>query len=203
MKTINFRQFEKPTFRLSLRSTGRIIAMFAISSALAIAAAAQCISYDSVLAARSLTRETKETKTTIEKAVDKSDFAAEDAVNPSIVGLWHVKFFVEGNEFQEAFQIYNQGGTEVHNPRVDPRGGSVCLGAWTQTPVRTFKLNHRVWLYDINGNLQAVGHLMETLTLDDRGSTQSGTFTMDIYDPDGNQVGTVSGTVAGERVTAN
>src|SRR5271166_851760 len=48
----------------------------------------------------------------------------------SIVGLWHVEFTVNGQTIQEAFQLWNAGGTEVHNPNVDPRSGNVCLGVW-------------------------------------------------------------------------
>ena len=59
--------------------------------------------------------------------------ASDAAVNTSIVGMWHIKFNItvpgvpDPITIQEAFQIWNTGGTEVHNPNVDPRGGSVCL----------------------------------------------------------------------------
>src|ERR1700704_2940748 len=50
-----------------------------------------------------------------------SGAASENAVNRSIVGLWHIRFLVGDQTIQEAFQIWNTGGTEVHNPNVDPR----------------------------------------------------------------------------------
>lgn len=130
-----------------------------------------------------------------------STAASANANNPSIVGLWHIRFVVGDQTIQEAFQIWNQGGTEVHNPNVDPRGGSVCLGAWREAPQQTFKLTHRVWLYDINGNLQAVGHLSETVTLGDNGNSQTGTFTLSFYDPAGNFQFSVPGNVVAERIS--
>ena len=135
---------------------------------------------------------------------NQSAAANDNAVNTSIVGLWHIRFLVGGELFQEAFQIWNAGGTEVHNPNVDPRQGNVCLGTWTEAAPLTFKLAHRVFLYDTEGHFMAVGHLTETLTLSDRGNTHSGTFTIQAYDLAGNPLGgELSGTVVGERIVAN
>src|SRR3989442_10547906 len=129
--------------------------------------------------------------------------ASDNAVNRSIVGLWHIRFQVGDQTIQEAFQIWNAGGTEVHNPNVDPRQGNICLGAWKEAAPRTFKLTHRVWFYDVSGNFQRTCNLSETLVLGDRRNTHSGTFTLDIYDPAGNLVGEVPGTVVGERISPN
>jgi hypothetical protein len=135
---------------------------------------------------------------------NQSAAANDNALNTSIVGLWHIRFLVGDVQIQEAFQIWNAGGTEVHNPNVDPRQGNVCLGAWKEAAPQTFKLTHRVWLYDTSGTFQGVGHLTETLTLGDRGNTHSGTFTLDIYDLSGNfLVQAAAGTVVGERISPN
>jgi hypothetical protein len=135
---------------------------------------------------------------------NQSAAASDNAVNTSIVGLWHIRFLIGDQQIQEAYQIWNTGGTEVHNPNVDPRQGNVCLGAWKEAAPQTFMLAHRVWLYDTNGNFQGVGHLAETLTLGDRGNTHSGTFTLDIYDLAGNfLVQAAAGTVVGERISPN
>jgi hypothetical protein len=109
--------------------------------------------------------------------------ASENAVNPSIVGLWHIRFLVGDQTIQEAFQIWNTGGTEVHNPNVDPRTGNICLGAWKEAAPRTFKLTHRVWSYDASGNFLGTINLNETLVLGDKGNTHNGSFTLDFYDP--------------------
>jgi len=66
--------------------------------------------------------------------------ASDNAVNTSIVGLWHVRFQVGNQTIQEAFQIWNAGGTEAHNPNVDPRTGNICLGAWKEAAPQTFNL---------------------------------------------------------------
>lgn len=126
-----------------------------------------------------------------------------DTSNVSIVGFWHVQFMVGGNVIQEAYQIWNFGGTEVHNPNVDPRGGDVCLGAWKQgaTP-GTYVLAHRVWNYDINGNFMGTINLSEKLSVGPKGNGHTGTFTSAFYDPTGKFLMKVAGTVKGERIAA-
>jgi hypothetical protein len=120
----------------------------------------------------------------------------------SIVGFWHVQFTVGGNLIQEAYQIWNFGGTEVHNPNVDPRGGDVCLGAWKETATPgTFKLAHRVWNYDVNGNFMGTINLGEKVTVGPNGNGQIGTFTLDFYDPTGKFLNEVPGDVKAERVS--
>ena len=127
--------------------------------------------------------------------------SSDGAVNPSIVGLWHTRFMVGDQTIQEAFQAWNTGGTEIHNPNVDPRGGSVCLGVWTTVAPRGYKLAHRVWSYDTNGNFLGTIHLTEMLTLGDNGNTHSGSFVSDFYDPSGNFLFEVAGNVKAERIS--
>ena len=122
-------------------------------------------------------------------------------VNPSIVGLWYTQFIVGGQTIQEAFQAWNAGGTEIHNPNVDPRTGNVCLGTWKKVAPLTYKLAHRVWMYDANGNFQGTIHLGEVLTLGDSGNSHSGSFTLDFYDPNGNFLFEVAGDVAAQRIS--
>ena len=129
--------------------------------------------------------------------------ASDNAVNTSIVGLWHVRFQVGDQTIQEAFQIWNAGGTEAHNPNVDPRTGNICLGAWKEAAPQTFKLTHRVWSYDTSGNFLGTINLNETLVLGDKGNTQSGSFTLDFYDPSGTFMFEVPGSAIGERISPN
>lgn len=129
--------------------------------------------------------------------------ATDNAAYPSIVGFWHVHYtgpmFPGGD--QEAYQIFNTGGTEVHNPNTPTDG--VCLGAWTQT-ANAVKLTHRVWLYDPTGFFIGVGHLNATITLDSKGTAQSGDFTLQIFDLAGNATTPVlAGTLSGERISPN
>ncbi len=125
-----------------------------------------------------------------------------NAVNPSIVGLWHIEFSVGDQTIQEAYQLWNIGGTEVHNPNVDPRTGNVCLGVWKRTgSAGTYKLAHRVWNYDASGNFMGTINLSETLTLGQGGNTHSGSFTLDFYDPSGLFLFEVAGNVTAERIS--
>ncbi len=135
----------------------------------------------------------------IESEQDSQLFAKHPG-NSSIVGLWHVEFKVNGQTIQEAYQLWNAGGTEVHNPNVDPRGGTVCLGVWTQSG-QTYTLAHRVWNYDTTGDFLGTIHLSETLTLGNTGNTMKGSFTSAFYDPTGHFVNKVTGNVTGRRIS--
>jgi hypothetical protein len=79
--------------------------------------------------------------------------SSRDNDDSSIVGLWHIRLIVGDKTIQEAFQLWNVGGTEVHNPNVDPKTGNVCLGVWKRKASDgTYKLVHRVRNYDASGN---------------------------------------------------
>jgi hypothetical protein len=127
--------------------------------------------------------------------------ADSDSDNSSVVGLWHIRFNVGDQTIQEAFQIWNDGGTEVHNPNVDPRTGNVCLGAWKSVGKRSYKLAHRVWSYDANGTYMGTINLSETIYLGHKGKTHTGSFTLDFFDPAGNFLFEVPGDVVAERVS--
>jgi hypothetical protein len=178
----------------------RIAVLSVLLIAFSATATAQCgASFNAMAtAAASIRNQSQATQSSVQNG---SVAASDNAVNTSIVGLWHIRFLVGDQQIQEAFQIWNAGGTEVHNPKVDPRQGNICLGAWKEAAPRTFKLAHRVWFYDVSGNFQGTGNLSETLVLGDKGNTHSGTFTLDIYDPAGNLVTEVPGTVVGERIS--
>ena len=180
----------------------RVAALTVLAAGFSPAAMAQCgASLNAMAAAAASVRSPSQVS---QSSVQNGSAATSDnAVNTSIVGLWHIRFQVGGQDIQEAFQIWNTGGTEVHNPNVDPRQGNVCLGAWKEAAPRTFKLTHRVWSYDTNGNFLGTISLNETLILGDRGNTHSGSFTLDFYDPLGNFQFEVPGTVVGERISVN
>jgi hypothetical protein len=121
-------------------------------------------------------------------------------VKASIVGLWHVEFKVAGKTIQEAYQLWNAGGTEVHNPNVDPRTGDVCLGVWKQA-TGTYTLVHRVWNYDSSGDFLGTIHLSETLTVGQGGNAHKGSFKLAFFDPSGKFVSKVTGSVTGRRIS--
>jgi hypothetical protein len=133
---------------------------------------------------------------------------SDDDHNSSIVGLWHVQFNitppgqVDPITIQDAFQIWNTGGTEVHNPNMDPRGGSVCLGAWVENR-GTYRLAHRVWNHSTEGVFLGTINLTESVRLVDHGRGQTGNFSLDFFDPDGNPMPPVhiEGAVVAERIS--
>ena len=194
--------------RAIAKSTVTKIACLAIFLTLAGSARAQCGgTFESLMNTIAATKAPKAAFLPA-KSVASFPTPSNNAVNTSIVGLWRIKFIIQGADgpgiFQEAFQIWNAGGTEVHNPKVDPRGGSVCLGSWVQDPSQVFQLTHRVWLYDGAGSFQVLAHLTETLTLGDRGATHSGTFTLQAVDDNDNPLGPpLTGKVVGVRITPN
>jgi hypothetical protein len=130
--------------------------------------------------------------------------ASKPSGSTSIVGLWFVDFTVDGNIIQDAYQLWNAGGTEVHNPNVDPRTGNVCLGVWTRaTGTNTYTLAHRVWNYDTTGDWLGTINLSETVTVGKGGDTLTGTFTLDFYDPTGTFITEVAGAVTGTRISVD
>jgi hypothetical protein len=125
-----------------------------------------------------------------------------DSGATSIVGLWSVEFTIDGNAIQTAYQLWNAGGTEVHNPNVDPRTGNVCLGVWKRAAgTNTYTLAHRVWNYDSTGDWLGTINLSETITVGKGGNSHSGTFTLDFYDTSGNFEMELAGSVTGERIS--
>ena len=137
------------------------------------------------------------------RAAAVEDASTDGASSQTIVGLWHVQFLIGGSAIQEAYQIWNLGGTEVHNPNVDPRAGNVCLGAWTQVAPNKYKLVHRVWNYDTNGNFLGTIHLTEYVWVSQSGKHHQGAVTLDFYDPTGKFLQEVKAQVAAERVAAD
>jgi hypothetical protein len=128
---------------------------------------------------------------------------AEDVQNSPIVGLWHTQFIVGTQTIQEAFQLWNVGGTEIHNPNVDPRTGNVCLGVWKDVGHGNYKLVHRVWDYDANGNFGGTIHLTETIRMGNHGTTHSGSFALDFFDATGNFQFEVAGKVVADRISVD
>ena len=190
--------------KITIHPIAKNLSIVGVSSllmiALGAAAKAQCGGALTSLAASAATVKSRSQPSKLPFTVE-SDAVSDASVNPSIVGLWHTHFIVGNQTIQEAFQIWNAGGTEVHNPNVDPRGGTVCLGAWRQDSRQTFRLTHRVWNHDTDGNFLGTIRLTEVVGLGDRGDTYSGSFTLDFYDPSGSFQFSVTGDVVAERIS--
>src|SRR5438445_13580564 len=86
------------------------------------------------------------------RPIQQNSQSAGDNSGKSMVGLWHIQFTVGGQTIQEAYQLWNAGGTEVHNPTVDPSGGRGCLGVSKHTSHGNYRLSHRERSADTSGN---------------------------------------------------
>jgi len=134
-----------------------------------------------------------------------------DEDDRSVVGLWHVCFLDDtGAVFDEGFDMWNKGGTELLNDILPPplppySGGFYCEGVYERTGARTFKLRHPAWLSDGTGTLVGTAVLLEEVILAKDGKSYSGKFREIIYDLDGHVVmgGDVSGTLQATRITPN
>lgn len=136
--------------------------------------------------------------------------ADDDQGEPSIVGTWKEHWISEGSEgipdgteVDAGYAQWHSDGTEINVSGLRaPMTGDVCLGEWIKTGARTYRLNHFGISYDSTGlNLVGPARIQQHLTLDAKGNSTSGTFTIDQYDEAGNLLAHVQGKVIGTRVT--
>jgi hypothetical protein len=140
------------------------------------------------------------------------------ASDDRIVGMWHVTFTAQGNEagppdgtpIDNSIVVWHSDGTEIMNSSRPAQDGNFCLGIWEKTGKSTYKLNHMPWAGSDPsnapsgiGNPQGGAQLIEEITLSPDGKHYSGTFTLDAYDPSGNQVAHILGVLSATRVTIN
>ncbi len=185
----------------SLNRNGIIVSfLLVLMAALSATARAQCGGSFGSMAAAAASIQSQSLIS--QSSAENTSTATNEDERSSIVGLWHIRFLVGNQTIQEAFQIWNDGGTEVHNPNVDPRLGNVCLGAWKEEHY-IFRLAHRVWNYNSGGIFMGTINLSETVVVGNNGTTQSGSFRLAFYDPSGHFLFEVPGTVVGERISVD
>lgn len=132
----------------------------------------------------------------------------------SIVGFWKIQLISKGNTSHNpsipdgalidfGYQQWHSDGTEIQNSAGVP-GGGFCLGVWGQTGYLTFELNHFPIAFDATtGAVANYINLREQVTLSPSGDSYTGTFTEDIYDPKGNHVDHLAGTLVATRMTVD
>jgi hypothetical protein len=140
-----------------------------------------------------------------------------DLIDP-IVGMWHVKFVVKGNnstapndtEFDAGYSVWHGDGTEIMNSGGrPPQSGDFCLGVWQKVGEHAYKLNHFAAGWDPTGStLLGPAQIQEQITLDHAGNSFSGTFTVDQYvETNGvlnpTPVAHFQGNITGTRITVN
>jgi hypothetical protein len=124
-----------------------------------------------------------------------------------IVGMWHIQFVVDngtpdGIVVDDGFATWHEDGTELMNSGRAPMTSSFCMGVWKRVGPATFSLNHFALSWDDSGkNFIGPTNIRETVTVDRRGNTYTGNFTITQYLPDGvTPAGGVSGKVRGTRI---
>jgi len=123
--------------------------------------------------------------------------------NPTITGLWDLKFIADGQVVDEGFDQYHSDGTEILNDTPPPAVGNVCLGVWAKTGELTLKLKHPSWIYDpTNTFVIGTATILEQVTLGSDGNTFGGTFTVQLQDLSGNSLGPdLTGQLQATRIT--
>ncbi|HEX5227001.1 MAG TPA: hypothetical protein VFW44_04795 [Bryobacteraceae bacterium] len=134
----------------------------------------------------------------------------------SIVGLWKTQLISKGNGSHNppipdgalidfGYTQWHSDGTEILNSAGHPSNtGSFCLGVWGQTGFLTYELNHFPISFDpTTGAITGFINIREQDTLSPSGNVYTGTFTLDVYDPKGNHVDHLVGTVLATRLTVD
>lgn len=140
------------------------------------------------------------------------------ASDDPIVGMWHVTFTAQGNEasppdgtpIDNAMAVWHSDGTEIMNSDRPAQDGNFCLGVWERTGKSKYKLNHMPWAGNDPsnapngiGNPQGAAQIVQEITLSSEGDHYSGRFTLDAYDPSGNNVAHIVGVISATRVTVS
>jgi hypothetical protein len=134
----------------------------------------------------------------------------------SIVGLWKTQLISQGNTghtpsipdgvlIDFGYTQWHSDGTEILNSGAhSPASENFCLGVWGQTGFLSYELNHFPIGYDVTtGAIANYINLREQDTLSPSGDTYSGTFTLDVYDTQGNHVDHLVGLVKATRLTVD
>jgi hypothetical protein len=138
------------------------------------------------------------------------DRDGDERSEPSMVGTWKEHWISEGSsgipdgtEVDASYAQWHSDGTEINVSGLRaPLTGDVCLGEWIKTGARTYQMNHFGVSYDSTGqNLVGPARIQQWLTIDSKGNSTSGKFTIDQYDEAGNLLAHVQGKVIGTRVT--
>lgn len=140
------------------------------------------------------------------------------ASDDPIVGMWHVTFTAQGNEagppdgtpIDNAMAVWHSDGTEIMNSDRPAQDGNFCLGVWERTGKSKYKLNHMPWAGNDPsnapngiGNPQGAAQIVQEIMLSPDGDHYSGRFTLDAYDPSGNNVAHIVGVISATRVTVS
>ena len=122
-----------------------------------------------------------------------------------IVGMWSFQMSANGAQVDFGYQQWHSDGTELMNSGGRPPATeNFCMGVWKQVGTNGYHLNHFALSYDSSGNLNAKVNIKEDVAINATGTSYSGPFTLDVYDPKTNALlQHVVGQVTAQRVPAN
>lgn len=206
--------------KLNARFATHVLQALAVAAALASNASAGCGDVSSLQSpfqfaqSEVLARALRGTTPAVATA-DASVNATINSANP--VGMWNFQFISQGNTTHTppipdgalidfGYTQWHTDGTEIMNSGIHaPATQNFCLGVWVRTGYFTYEVNHFALSYDAtSGTLAARVNIREQVTLDPSGNELGGTFTIDIYDPTGQQkVDHLAGNIAATRVTVD
>jgi hypothetical protein len=120
----------------------------------------------------------------------------DDEREPSIVGMWHVKFTALTQDgapvnmtLDDSIVVWHSDGTEIMNSSRPAEDGNFCLGVWAKVGKLRYVLNHIPWggndaanAPNGIGNPQTGHQLREAISLSRDGNTYSGNFAARAYD---------------------
>ena len=130
-------------------------------------------------------------------------FSPAAKADPAIAGFWHEHYtsMVGGPPF-ETYTQWHSDGLEIETPNFL---NAVCMGTWTHTQGRTFKLFHVGWTV---GGIPPAStsvrfELRELNTVSVDGNSFDGTYDQKFFDATGTQVFEDKGTIHATRFSAD
>jgi hypothetical protein len=129
----------------------------------------------------------------------------------NIVGMWKFAFVSKNSPgtpddilIDWGFTQWHSDGTEIINSAMrSPSTQNFCLGVWKKTGPSIYKLNHQALNFDAGGTLIGLAVISEEVTVDTKGDSYAGTFTINLFDTLGNNFARVAGEVTAIRITVD
>jgi hypothetical protein len=132
-----------------------------------------------------------------------------DSDGPSIVGLWNIQMtslgnagIKDGSVLDFGYVAWHADGTEIMNSGTHaPITSNFCMGVYKKTGRLSYHLNHFAMPWTADGTAWAgTVNIKEDVTLEEKGDFYSGSFTLTVYNPAGQQVAQLKGRITATRV---
>ena len=123
------------------------------------------------------------------------------AMGRNLVGTWDAVATFDGGGEAPFLASYNRGG--VWTSSGSSAGASAAHGAWERVGPGQYSTKSKIFFYDANGNLSAIGESQSEIQISQDGESYTGTFEATISLPDGTVVATNTGTESATRITVD